>query len=129
MICMPVSIHIHSASQQHLFIALTTLSTIKIHMFRYKYNREAFLQFPTLAGESPKWNMLVVTWGTCDFPEIYTQARGAQPQCECVYSRQITCAHVTTSTYTYICMYIINIYTYSSTFTCWIKRNISLNAM
>ena len=36
----------------------------------YKYTREAFLQFPTLAGESPKWSILVVIMGTCDFPEI-----------------------------------------------------------
>ena len=61
-ICTLMSIHLRSASQQHLVIALTILSTIKIHMVPYKYTREAFLQFPTLAGESLKWNILAVTW-------------------------------------------------------------------
>ena len=61
-ICMLVMIYLCSASQQRLVIAFT-LSTIKIHMIPYKYIRKAFLQFPcTLAGESPKWNILVVTW-------------------------------------------------------------------
>ena len=62
-ICILVTIHLRSASQQHLVVALTTLSTIEIHMVPYKYICKAFLQFPcTLAGESPKWNILVVTW-------------------------------------------------------------------
>ena len=57
-----MSIHLCSASQQRLVIALTTLSSTEIHMVPYKYTREAFLQFPTLTGESPKLNILVVTW-------------------------------------------------------------------
>ena len=62
-ICMLVTIHICSASQQHLVVALTTLPTIESHMVPYKYTSKAFLQFPCiLAGESPKWNILVVTW-------------------------------------------------------------------
>ena len=62
-ICMPVTIHLRSASQQCLVVALTTLPTIESHMVPYKYTRKAFLQFPcTLAGDSPKWNILVVTW-------------------------------------------------------------------
>ena len=61
-VCMLVSIHLHSASQQLLVVALMTLSTIEIHMVPYKYNCNTFLQFPTLAGESPKWTTLVVTW-------------------------------------------------------------------
>ena len=63
--CVPtieaVSIHLLSASQQRLVIAFMFLSTIKIHMVPYKYTHEAFLQFPTLVGKSPKWNILVVT--------------------------------------------------------------------
>ena len=60
---MLVTIHLRSAIQQCLIVALTTLSTIEIHMVPYKYTRKAFLQFPcTLAGKSPKWNILVVTW-------------------------------------------------------------------
>ena len=35
--------------------------------------------------------------GTSDLPEIYTQATRAQPECECIYFRQITSAHVTTN--------------------------------
>ena len=31
----------------------------------YKYTREALLQFPILADESPKWNILVAI-STCD---------------------------------------------------------------
>ena len=62
-ICMLVTIHLCSASQQRLVIVLTTLPTIESHMVPYKYTRKAFLQFPcTLAGDSPKWNILVVTW-------------------------------------------------------------------
>ena len=58
-----MTIHLRSTSQQRLVVALTTLSTIEIHMVSYKYTRKAFLQFPcTLAGKSPKWNILVVTW-------------------------------------------------------------------
>ena len=60
-ICMLVMIHLRSAFQQCLVVALT-LSTIKIHMVPYKHTRKTFLQFTTLAGESPKWNTLVVTW-------------------------------------------------------------------
>ena len=46
--------------------------------------------------------------GTCDLPEIYTLALGLRPRarvyisapsCSCVYFRQITRAHVTTTTY------------------------------
>ena len=56
-------IHLRSASQQCLVVALTTLPTIESHMVPYKYTRKAFQQFPcTLAGDSPKWNILVVTW-------------------------------------------------------------------
>ena len=62
-ICMLVTIHLRSASQQCLVVAITTLPTIESHMVSYKYTRKAFLQFPcTLAGDSPKWNILVVTW-------------------------------------------------------------------
>ena len=71
---MLVSKHLRLASQQHLVIVLTTLSTIEIHMVPYKYTRKAILQFPTLAGESPKWNM-----GICDFPKIYALALGLCP--------------------------------------------------
>ena len=53
-------IHLRSASQHRLVIVLIMLSTIKIYMVPYKYTCEAFLQFPTLTGESPKWNILVV---------------------------------------------------------------------
>ena len=35
--------------------------------------------------------------GTSDLPEIYAQAIRAQSECECVYFRQITSAHVTTN--------------------------------
>ena len=31
-------------------------------MVPYKYTHKTYLQFPTLAGESPKWNILVVAW-------------------------------------------------------------------
>ena len=62
-ICMLVTIHLRSASQQCLVVVLTTLPTIESHMVPYKYTRKAFQQFPcTLAGDSPKWNILVVTW-------------------------------------------------------------------
>ena len=62
-ICMLVTIHLRLASQQCLVVALMTLSTIESHMVPYKYTRKAFQQFPcTLAGDSPKWNILVVTW-------------------------------------------------------------------
>ena len=62
-ICMLVMIHLRSASQQCLVVALTTLPTIESHMVPYKYTRKTFQQFPcTLAGDSPKWNILVVTW-------------------------------------------------------------------
>ena len=62
-ICMLVTIHLRLASQQCLVVALTTLPTIESHMVPYKYTRKAFQQFPcTLAGDSPKWNILVVTW-------------------------------------------------------------------
>ena len=54
---------------------LSMLSTIKIHMVPYKYT---FLKFPTLAGESPKWNIVAVTWELfCDLPEIYALAHGS----------------------------------------------------
>ena len=57
-ICMLVTIHLRSASQQCLVVALTTLPTIESHMVPYKYTRKAFQQFPcTLAGDSPKWNI------------------------------------------------------------------------
>ena len=62
-ICMLVTIHLRSASQQCLVVALTTLPTIESHMVPYKYTRKTFQQFPcTLAGDSLKWNILVVTW-------------------------------------------------------------------
>ena len=84
-ICMLVTIYLRSASQQCLVVALTTLPTIESHMVPYKYTRKAFQQFPcTLAGDSPKWNILVVTRalviGICDLPEIYTLALGLCPR-------------------------------------------------
>ena len=60
---MLVTIHLRSASQQCLVVALMALPTIESHMVPYKYTRKAFQQFPcTFAGDSPKWNILVVTW-------------------------------------------------------------------
>ena len=53
-LCMLMLIYLCSASQQCLVVVLTLLSTFEIHMVPYKYTNEAFLQFPTLAGESPK---------------------------------------------------------------------------
>ena len=91
-------IHLHLASQQHFVIALRTLSAIEIHMVPYKYTFKAFLQFPILAGESPKWNILVVTWAlVSDLSKIYTHIQAAS-SCSCVYFRQITSAHVTATT-------------------------------
>ena len=79
-ICMLVTIHLRSASQQHLVIALMTLSTIEIHMVPYKYTHKTFLQFPyTLAGESPKWNILVVTWALVIYLK-YALALGLLPR-------------------------------------------------
>ena len=119
---MLVTMHLHSASQQRLVVALTTLPTIESHMVPYKYTRKAFLQFPcTLAGDSPKWNILVVTRPlviclkythshlgcalvlVCIFQarNIHTLTRDA-PLCSCVYIRQITRVYVTTTTYIYI---------------------------
>ena len=76
-----MSIHLHSASQRHLVVALTTLSTTEIHLVPYKYTREAFLQFPTLAGESPKsGGQVEYIMGTSDLPEIYALALGLRPR-------------------------------------------------
>ena len=109
---MLVTIHLCSASQQHLVVALTTLPTIESHRVPYKCTRKTFLQFPcTLAGESPKWNILVVTWVLViclKYTHLHSGALAlghtctrAAPSCSCVYFRQITRAHVTTTTYIY----------------------------
>ena len=102
-ICMLVTIHLHSASQQHLVIAITMLSTIKIHMVPYKYTCKASLQFPcTFAGESPKWNTLVVTWALVICLKYMHEHEGAARVRVHIFFRQITRAHITTTTY-YIC--------------------------
>jgi len=48
------------------FVVALTLkklsTTIEINNPQYKYAREACLQFLTLVGESPKWNVLDIPW-------------------------------------------------------------------
>jgi len=46
-------------------------TTIEINNPQYKYAHEACLQFLTLVGESPKWNILVIPW-TLVLYVIYT---------------------------------------------------------
>ena len=101
-ICMLVTIHLRSASQQCLVVALTTLPTIESHMVPYKYTRKAFLQFPcTLAGDSPKWNTLVVTWALVICLK-YTLPLGLRPRARVYISgKSLVRAHVTTTTYIY----------------------------
>ena len=55
---MSVLMHLCLASQQHLVIVRMAYPQSK---FSWSYIN-AFLQFPTLAGKSPKSNILVVTW-------------------------------------------------------------------
>ena len=82
-------IHLHSASQQRLVVALTTLSTIEIHMVPYKYTREAFLHLQS--GESPKWN-ISCNKGTCDLPEIYVLTLGLRPRaCAYILGKSLIC--------------------------------------
>ena len=115
-ICMFMSIHLRLAFHQRLVIALMTLSIIKIHMVPYKYTREAFLQFPTLAGKSPKWNILVVTWALVICLKythlhstlVLTCIFQANHSCPCynyylyIYIRKIPHRHGITTLYIYI---------------------------
>ena len=69
----------------------TVLSTNEIHMVSYKYTREAFLQFPTLAGESPKWNILVVTWALVIYLKYMHKHEGAARVRVCIFQANHLC--------------------------------------
>ena len=106
-IYMLVMIHLRLASQQCLVVALTTLSTIEIHMVLYTYTRKAFLQF-----ESPKWNILVA----CDLPEIYALALRLCP-CICAYISGKSPVPMLQLLHIYIYIYI-RVYIYIYIYTC-----------
>ena len=74
---MLVTIHLRLASQQHLVVALTTLSTIEIHMVSYKY-------IPAVSMHTYKRvtqvEYISCNMGTCDLPEIYALTLGLRPR-------------------------------------------------
>ena len=109
-ICMLVTIHLRSASQQRLVVALTTLPTIESHIVPYKYTHKAFLQFPfTLAGESPQVEYISCNNDICDLPEIYTRARGRSLSAS-VYISGKSLVPMLQLLHIYIYIYIYNTY-------------------
>ena len=101
-ICMLVSIHLRWASQQHFVVLLRHYPQSKFTWSHVNTLAKHSCSFLTLADESPKWNILVVTWTLVISLKYTHEHSGCAIVLVRIYFRQISCAHVTTTTYIYI---------------------------
>ena len=82
---MLVALYLRLAFDSVIALTSKNSTTIEINNPQYKYAREAHLQFLTLVGELPKWNILVIPYALVLYVIYMHLHSGLRPSCLCIY--------------------------------------------